>query len=130
LQNQNNVLPLIQQNDKDMTTEMKATELRKKMITDFGFDHVGFVSSSTDFGDSFYLTTNTGLKIRISDHDATNSVRVEKEIMFKNSDTLERMIYTIEQIAFPERFGFRLCVAGEKPTHIKNGKPMVISRIS
>lgn len=111
-------------------TEVKVLELRNKMIADLGFNTVGFVYSSTDYGDSYYLTTNTGIKVRISDHDATNVVRVEKEIMFKITDTLERMMFTLEQIVFPERFEFRRCQIGEKPTHIKNGKPVIISRIS
>ena len=108
----------------------KAQELKLSIET-FGINSIGVTDSVTDYGNSSYLTfyhNDNLIKIRISDHDATNSVRVEKEIMFKNDASIEKMTFTIEQILFPERFSFIPCTNGQKPTHIKNGTKCVIIR--
>lgn len=107
----------------------KAKELRNHLMKDFLINHIGIDGSKTDFGESCYLTfwrNDTLYKIRISDHEATNPYRVVTEIMFKEDDPLDRMIKTLEQILFPERFEFRPIKEGEKPTHIKNGKPCIM----
>lgn len=109
----------------------KADKLRTKMISQFKLKDIGVTNSETDYGNSSYLTfyfKDELYKIRISDHDATNTVRVEREIMFTEKRTVEEMLNSIEQILFPERFYFVPVEKGEKPTHIKNGKPCVMKR--
>lgn len=107
--------------------QIKAENLRIKLVELFNTDCIGFVCSNTDFGVSCYLTTNN-LKIRVSDHEATNSFRVENEIMFDFKIDVEKMVSTIEQIAFPDRFEFFPVEKGQRPTHIKNGKPCIMKR--
>lgn len=108
---------------------IKAEQLRNELVKLFNTDEIGFTTSETDFGVSCYLTVN-GLKIRVSDHEATNSVRVEREIMFNYAKkTIKEMTYTVEQVAFPERFELSLCAKGQKPTHIIGGKFYIKSRI-
>jgi len=119
------------QKDNPLTLKEKTEKLRNILINKFGIDHIGLTHSETDFGDSSYLTwymEDELYKVRISDHESTNVHRVENEIMFKDTDTIEKMIFTLEQIMFPERFTFRPTKKGEKPTHIKFGKPSVIIR--
>ena len=109
------------------TTINKANELRDELKNLFNTDEIGFACSETDFGVSCYLTVN-GFKIRVSDHEATNSVRVEKEIMFNRNFEVSKALFIIEQIAFPERFEFVECKENETPTHIKFGKKCIIKR--
>ena len=112
------------------TVIIKAEELRLQ-LQNMGVNSIGLCNSNTDFGNSSYLTfyhNENLVKIRISDHDATNSVRVEKEVMFKNDTPIEKMTFTMEQILFPERFDFIACLSGQVPTHIKNGVKCIIIR--
>jgi hypothetical protein len=101
-------------------------------IKTWGINDIGFIESENDYGVSNYITfyhNGELVKIRISDHEATNPVRVEKEIMFSDTTSVGAMVNKLEQILFPERFEFRPIKVGEKATHIKNGQKVIISRI-
>jgi capsular polysaccharide biosynthesis protein len=96
---------------------------------EYSIEKIGKIISTTDFGVSGYLTFYKNeklIKIRVSDHSASNSVRLENEIMFSVSDKIEKNLFTLKQILSPEKFSFRECSLNEKPTHIKNGKKCII----
>lgn len=107
--------------------QIKAEKLRSELLVLFNTNEIGFACSETNFGISCYLTI-FNFKIRVSDHESTNSFRVENEIMFDFKIDVEKMVSKIEQIAFPDRFDFYPVERGQKPTHIKNGKPCVMKR--
>lgn len=70
-------------------------------------------SSFTDYGNSTYFyvlnaNTNEQVKVRISDHDATNSVRQANEMMFCISKGIETIFNQIEKVTNPERFTITL----------------------
>jgi hypothetical protein len=109
----------------------KAEQIAEILKKELGTNDIATSRSETDFGVSEYVTfwqNDELVKIRVSDHEATNKIRVEREIMFKDNESVEKMWGTIEQIIFPERFDFRPIEKGERPTHIKNGKMLVIIR--
>lgn len=65
-------------------------------------------TSNTDYGISTYFTVKSPegkiQKIRISDHEATNSERVKTEWMFSSKTPISEIINRIEKFTNPERF--------------------------
>lgn len=85
----------------------------KAIANTIGFTTGNISVSNTDYGTSCYFNIYSDLllaervKVRISDHDATNPVRMATEIMIGRFTTLEainELFLPYEQAIFPSRF--------------------------
>lgn len=85
-------------------------EIVKAQFEAKGFETSSISISNTDYGTSCYfklisdVLVDGYIKVRVSDHDATNVSRMSNEIMiFSNSD-IDAKIESAEKIIFSERF--------------------------
>lgn len=104
--------------------ELKSVELSNELTSRGIANH--FSVSNTDFGTSCYFTfyknsdSTEKYIVRISDHSATNTLRIANERMeYVATINISKVADAVELYLFPERFEFTTVC--EKATHRVNG---------